>query len=98
MKKFILIFIAVLFAVTGYIFFATPSYNQIDISGALLEVEKSLQDDQKIITFSSKNPFNFYDIFQNLAQISEQEVYGILTTPSGDRPQPVIFGVAGSYG
>ena len=98
MKKFILIFMAVILAVGGYIFFATPSYNQIDISDALLEVEKSLQDDQKIITFPSKNPFNFYDIFQNIAQVTEQEVYGILTTPIGEGPHPVIIGVAGSYG
>jgi len=51
---------------------------------------------QETITFSSANPFGFRDIITNLDGQKKQKVYGILKTPIGSGPFPLVIGVAGS--
>ena len=51
---------------------------------------------QEKVRFISANPFGFRDIITNLDGLRTQEIYGILKTPNGDGPFPLVIGVAGS--
>ena len=98
MKRIILSFIVLFLFFIFYIVLNTPSYKTLDITSALVDVENALKKNQKIITFDSKNPFNFYDLIHNKDKIPDQKVYGILTKPNNKDVFPVIIGVAGSAG
>ena len=98
MKKILLIAILSILIFSGYLISITPSYDTFDISAALEEARSTLKDNQEIVVFDSKNPFNFYDVFHKIDEISDQKVFGILTKPNNSGVFPVIIGVAGSAG
>ena len=98
MKKILLIVIIIVILIIGYSISIRPSYDTIDISAALEKARIALKDNQEIIVFDSKNPFNFYDVFHRMENIADQQVYGILTKPDTLGIFPVIIGVAGSAG
>jgi len=98
MKRILLVFIIIVILILGYSIFLTPSYDTIDISATLENARSALKDNQEIIVFESKNPFNFYDVFHRMENIADQQVYGILTKPDAVGIFPVIIGVAGSAG
>lgn len=58
------------------------------------------QETGERITFTSANPFSFFDIITDLPDQESQEVYGILRFPQGVEHQdlPLVLGVAGSLG
>ena len=92
-------FIILLGLCLSFLFLYTTKYDQVDISNALKIVTLELEENQQIIIFDSKNPFNFHDILNNLDGVSNQEVYGLLTYPDVKKDQyPVVIGVAGSLG
>ena len=81
------------------LFFYETKYDEVDIESVLESERLSLKSNQALVVFSSKNPFNFYDIFSNYDDISSQDVYGVLTYPEVEREKyPVVVGVAGSMG
>ena len=98
MKRILLIVIIIVILILGYSISVTPSYDTIDISAALDKARSALKENQEIIIFDSKNPFNFYDVFHRMENITDQQVYGILTKPDAVGIFPVIIGVAGSAG
>ena len=98
MKRILLIVIIIVILILGYSISVTPSYDTIDISAALEKARSALKENQEIIVFESKNPFNFYDVFHKMENITDQQVYGILTKPDAVGIFPVIIGVAGSAG
>ena len=98
MKRILLIVIIIVILILGYSISVTPSYDTIDISAALEKARSALKENQEIIVFDSKNPFNFYDVFHRMENIADQQVYGILTKPDAVGIIPVIIGVAGSAG
>ena len=98
MKKALIIVIVLTVLFIGYSITVTPSYTTLDIAHAIDEAKATLKDNQEIVIFDSKNPFNFYDIFQRIEQISGQKVFGILTKPDNSGLFPIIIGVAGSAG
>ena len=98
MKRILLIVIIIVILILGYSISVTPSYDTIDISSALEKARSNLKENQEIIVFDSKNPFNFYDVFHRIENITDQQVYGILTKPDAVGIFPVIIGVAGSAG
>ena len=98
MKKILVIVIIIVILILGYSISVTPSYDTIDISAALEKARSALKENQEIIVFDSKNPFNFYDVFHRMENITDQQVYGILTKPDAVGIFPVIIGVAGSAG
>ena len=98
MKKFILLFIILILGTSGYLILITPSYKEIDINNTIDEVMLGLKNNQELIIVNSKNPFNFYDIFERIDEISNQKVYAILTKPDTIGVFPLIIGVAGSAG
>ena len=98
MKRILLIVIIIVILILGYSISVTPSYDTIDISAALEKARSDLKENQEIIVFDSKNPFNFYDVFHRMENITDQQVYGILTKPDAVGIFPVIIGVAGSAG
>ena len=98
MKRILLIVIIIVILILGYSISVTPSYDTIDISAALEKARSALKENQEIIVFDSKNPFNFYDVFHRMENITDQQVYGILTKPDAVGIFPVIIGVAGSAG
>ena len=98
MKRILLVVIIIVILILGYSISLTPSYDTIDISATLENARSVLKDNQEIIVFDSKNPFNFYDIFHRMENITDQQVYGILTKPDAVGIFPVIIGVAGSAG
>ena len=98
MKRILLIVIIIVILILGYSISVTPSYDTIDISAALEKARSALKENQEIIIFDSKNPFNFYDVFHRMEHIADQQVYGILTKPDAVGIFPVIIGVAGSAG
>ena len=82
-----------------YLALSRTTYNTVDISDTLKKVKSELKSNQELITFKSKNPFNFKDIIKNLDIVSDQDVYGIITYPEVDKAKsPAIIGVAGSLG
>jgi dienelactone hydrolase len=98
MKRILLIVIIIVILILGYSISVTPSYDTIDISAALEKARSALKENQEIIIFDSKNPFNFYDVFHRMENITDQQVYGIFTKPDAVGIFPVIIGVAGSAG
>ena len=84
--------------VFAYFISLAPNYKSINISETLTIARSTLKENQEIIVFDSKNPFNFHDIFQNMENVADQQVFGILTKPNGEGVFPVIMGVAGSAG
>ena len=98
MKRLLFIGIFFVLIFIGYKISVTPSYETIDIGAALEEAKKTLKSNQAIVVFESKNPFNFYDIFNRIDAISDQDVFGILTKPDSIGVFPLIIGVAGSSG
>ena len=82
-----------------FLFLYKTKYDEVDISDALKQATSELKENQQIIVFDSKNPFNFHDILNNLDNVSNQEVYGILTYPEVKKDKyPLVLGVAGSLG
>ena len=98
MKKILIILITSLLLYFGYSITVTPSYKTLDITSALEEAKSKLKENQEIVIFDSKNPFNFYDVFYRMDQIADQKVFGILTKPNNIDVFPIIIGVAGSAG
>ena len=98
MKKLLIIIIVLIVLFIGYSITVIPSYNTLDITHAIDEARTTLKDNQEIVVFDSKNPFNFYDVFNRIDNIADQKVYGILTKPDTAGVFPVIIGVAGSVG
>ena len=92
-------FIIIFGLALSFLFLHRTKYDQVDISNALKIATLELNENQQIIIFDSKNPFNFHDILNNLDNVSSQEVYGVLTYPEVKKDQyPVVIGVAGSLG
>ena len=92
-------FIFILFLLLYYLFNYRTTYDEYDISPLLREVRETLNKDQELVVFNSKNPFNFYDIINNMNIISNQNVYGIITYPKETKEKyPLIIGIAGSKG
>ena len=98
MKRILLIVIFFILLFAGYLISITPSYDALDISEALDEARATLKNNQEILVFDSKNPFNFYDVFNRIDQIADQKVFGIMTKPDNSGIFPVVIGVAGSAG
>jgi len=98
MKKVVFSIFILILSIFGYIISITPLYQEIDINNALEEARLALKNNQEIIIINSKNPFNFYDIFTRIDEISNQKVYAILTKPDTIGTFPLIIGVAGSAG
>ena len=98
MKIILYILLILVFIFIGYSISVSPSYESLDITGALNKAKSILKPNQEIVTFESKNPFNFYDIFNRIDEISDQKVFGILTKPDSIGVFPLIIGVAGSSG
>jgi len=98
MKKVLIIIIVLIVLFMGHSITVTPSYNTLDIAHAIDKAKTTLKDNQEIVVFDSKNPFNFYDVFHRIDNIADQKVYGILTKPNKIGIFPVIIGVAGSVG
>ena len=95
-NRFIILLFILLLAVL-YIF-SSPIYKSVDITSAVRLAHEALMPNQEIIQFESKNPFNFYDIFNRIDKMSSQKVYGVLTKPDRPGKYPLIMGVAGSKG
>ena len=98
MKRLLIIISLAALLSFGYKISVTPSYDTIDIASALEQAKKTLKTNQTIVLFESKNPFNFYDIFNRITDISKQQVFGILTKPDTVGLFPIIIGLAGSDG
>ena len=98
MKKLLIITIVLIVLFIGYSITVTPSYKTLDITHAIDKAKATLKANQEIVVFDSKNPFNFYDVFHRMDEISDQKVFGILTKPDNIDVFPVIIGVAGSAG
>ena len=85
--------------VLTYVLLSRTTYDEVDIEAALIEANANLKDNQEILVFDSKNPFNFRDILKDLDQVSNQQVYAVLTFPEEKKDSyPVVIGVAGSLG
>ena len=92
-------FIVLLGLFLSFLFLHKTKYDQVDITEALKIAASEIKENQQIIVFESKNPFNFHDILNNLDNVSIQEVYGVLTYPIEKKEKyPVVMGVAGSLG
>ena len=92
-------FIIILGLFLLFLFLHKTKYDQVDISDALKIAASKLNENQQIIVFDSKNPFNFHDILNNLDKVSNQEVFGVLTYPDIKKDKyPLVIGVAGSLG
>ena len=98
MKKLLIVIIILFIIILGYSISVTPSYKTWDITPSIDKAKLELNDNQEIVIFNSKNPFNFFDIFNRIDDISDQEVFGILTKPDTLKVYPIIIGVAGSAG
>ena len=72
MKMIIYIIIALVILFIGYSISVTPSYDTLDITHAIEKARSELKENQEIVVFDSKNPFNFYDIFNRIEEISYQ--------------------------
>ena len=98
MNKIIGLFFSFIFVAIIIIIVNKPNYSPVNIDQILIDESKNLKENQEIIIFDSKNPFNFYDIFNRIDKISTQKVFGILTKPNDYDNFPIIIGVAGSAG
>ncbi len=75
------------------------SYLEVDIADKLRLVESNLSDNQELIVFNSKNPFNFNDLLFRYKYLTNQKVYAVLTFPDSPNPKySAVIGVAGSKG
>ena len=97
-KSISYILLVAFIATVLYTYIMDKTYKTIDITDAVQKASNELAKNQEIVRFMSKNPFNIYDIFNEYDNISNQEVFGILTIPenSGNKKLPLIIGVAGS--
>ena len=91
MKIIIIISIILFLCIIGYSVSVAPSYESLEISPALEKAQLELKDNQEIVIFNSKNPFNFYDIFHRIDKIADQEVFGILTKPIFPENKLLVF-------
>ena len=66
MKKVLIIIIVLIILFIGYSITVTPSYKTLNITHAIDKTKTTLKDNQEIVIFDSKNPFNFYDIFHRM--------------------------------
>ena len=66
MKKLLIIIIVLIVLFIGYSITVTPSYKTLDIAHAIDQAKVTLKDNQEIVIFNSKNPFNFYDVFHRM--------------------------------
>ena len=83
----------------SYLYSYRTTYDEFDNSLILDGLESNMKSNQEILIFDSKNPFNFYDIINNIDNVSNQTVYGILTYPEIKKESyPLVIGVAGSLG
>ena len=99
--KLIIIAVIIAIALLSGLFKYQTSYDQVDISAILKEVEKDLDKNQEIIILQSKNSFSFHDLLFRYKKSMDQDVYGILTFPDNAKSYnkiPAIVGVAGSKG
>ncbi len=90
-------FFAIFFVLSNY----KTSYEEVDISNHIRNIELKLSQNQEIIVFNSKNPFSFNDLLFRYKYISNQKAYAILTIPNNYKSTnklPVVLGVAGSKG
>ena len=93
-----LIVIALLFILV-YAYSHKTTYEEYVNDDIIENISNSLNDNQELLIFESKNPFNFYDIINNLEAVSNQIVYGIITYPEIEKDEyPLVIGVAGSLG
>ena len=93
------IFLVLVGMVLTYALLSRTTYSEVDITAALVEANANLKENQEILVFDSKNPFNFRDILRDLDQVSNQQVYAVLTYPEDKKDSyPVVIGVAGSLG
>ena len=98
-RQYLLNLFVVVALVAVVVFMYETKYDTVDIYTAVQKTVSELGENQEILIFDSKNPFNFYDVFHNLDKISDQEVYGVLTYPDEKKEKyPVVMGVAGSLG
>ena len=98
-KQYILNLFVVVCLIATIILMYETKYDTTDIHPIIQEQVAELKANQEVIIFDSKNPFSFYDVFHNFDNVSDQEVYGVLTYPEIKKDQyPVIIGVAGSLG
>ena len=95
MKKILLIVIIIVILITGYSISVTPSYDTLDISAALGKAKATLKDNQEIVVFNSKNPFNFYDVFHRIDKISDQLSSYTEGKGNQDRIEPNLIYYAG---
>ena len=93
-----LLVILILFILV-YIYSHSTTYDEFNNDEILKSISLNLKENQEMLVFKSKNPFNFYDILNNLENTSNQTVYGIITYPLIKKEKyPLVMGVAGSLG
>ena len=96
-KKYKIYFIVLFLFIFAYLYNYRTTYKEYYNSDIIEDVKLNLKSNQELLVFQSKNPFNFYDIFNNLDKVSNQTVYGIITYPENKKNKyPLIIGVAGS--
>ena len=98
MKKSLFLLFVLITAWGSYAIFKNPAYPSINSDEVIQAARLNLNENQEIITFSSKNPFNIRDILHRRDELAEQKVYGILTLPESKEKFPLIIGFAGSHG
>ena len=96
--RFYVLLVLICMVIT-YVLLSRTTYSEVDITDALNAARANLKQNQEILVFDSKNPFNFRDILRDLDQVSNQRVYAVLTYPEIKKDRyPVVIGVAGSLG
>ena len=85
------LFFLLLILTLTYIYSYRTTYNEYDNKSIINNVSNNLQKNQELLVFESKNPFNFYDVINNLDIVSNQIVYGILTYPKIKKDKYKIF-------
>ena len=89
--------VVVLLFILVYAYSHKTTYNEYINDDIIKNISSSLKDNQELLIFKSKNPFNFYDILNNLENVSNQVVYGVITYPEIEKDKyPLVIGVAGS--
>ena len=82
-----------------YVYNHRTTYDEYNNDDVIENISNNLKENQELLIFKSKNPFNFYDILNNLDKVSDQVVFGIITYPDIQRDKyPLVLGVAGSLG
>ena len=99
LKDRLYVFLVLIGMVVTYAMLSRTTYDEVDIASALNKAKANLKENQEIIVFDSKNPFNFRDILRDLDIVSDQRVYAVITYPEIKKDRyPVVIGVAGSLG